>query len=86
MHFSISLTKKPSPVQLGPKDVLRGSFQIAEKENGAGVQPHQVFLRFYDDISGEDGVLPIRVATSGKAKFELVSLVCFDSFHVLTTF
>ncbi|KAF9653535.1 hypothetical protein BDM02DRAFT_3257640 [Thelephora ganbajun] len=67
----ISFTKKPSPVQLGPQDVLRISFQITEKENGAGVQPHQAFLRFYDDISGEDGVQPIRVATSGKAKFEL---------------
>jgi len=67
----ISFTKKSPPVQLGPQDVLRVSFQITEKENGTGVQPHQAFLRFYDNVSGEDGIQPVRVTTSGKAKFEL---------------
>ena len=73
MRFSISFATRPPPVQLGPQDVLRVSFQIVEKENGAGVQPHQAFIRFYDNISGEDGVQPIRVGAGGKAKFELVS-------------
>ena len=72
MHFSISLAKKPSPVQLGPQDVLRLSFQITEGDGGTGVQPHQAFLRFYDDISGEDGLQPVRVGTNGKGRFELV--------------
>jgi len=67
----ISFTEKPSPVQLGPQDVLRVSFQIAEQDSGTGVQPHQAFLRFYDNISGEDGLQPVRVTTNGKARIEL---------------
>jgi len=64
-------TEKPSPVQLGPQDVLRVSFQITEKDSENGVQPHQAFLRFYDNISGEEGLQPVRVTTNGKARFEL---------------
>jgi oligosaccharyltransferase complex subunit delta (ribophorin II) len=36
------------------------------------VQPHQTFLRLHDPVSGEDGVLPVRVTPGGKAKLELV--------------
>ena len=55
-----------------------------EKEKGTGVQPHQAFLRFYDSISGEDGIQPVRVMTSGKAKFELVSLAYLAFYGDLT--
>ncbi|KAH8101107.1 Oligosaccharyltransferase subunit Ribophorin II-domain-containing protein [Cristinia sonorae] len=66
----LSTTKKPSPLVLGAKDVLKLTFQVVEEE-GKGVQPHQTFLRFYDEVSGEEGIQPVRVTTGGKAKFEL---------------
>ncbi|KAG6901596.1 hypothetical protein C0995_010156 [Termitomyces sp. Mi166 len=69
---SISLTQPLStPVTLGKTDTLKLTFQIVEKDGGKGVQPHQTFLRFYDETSGEEGVQPVRVTNGGKAKFEL---------------
>ncbi|THV03244.1 oligosaccharyl transferase delta subunit [Dendrothele bispora CBS 962.96] len=68
----ISMTQKPSPpLQLSPADTLKLSFQIVDKDNGKAVQPQQVFLRFYDEESGEEGIQPLRVASTGKVKFEL---------------
>ncbi|KDQ58336.1 hypothetical protein JAAARDRAFT_154768 [Jaapia argillacea MUCL 33604] len=68
----VSLVEKPAtPVVLGPADTLKLSFQVVEKDDGKGVQPHQTFLRFYDESTGEEGIQPIRVTSGGKAKFEL---------------
>ena len=61
-----------TPLKLGQKDILKFSFAITEKESDNGVQPHQTFLRFYDEETGEEGIQPVRVSSSGKAKFELV--------------
>jgi len=70
---SLSLAGTPEqPVALGSSDVLKLTFTVAEKENDKGVQPHQTFLRFYDETTGEEGIQPIRVSAAGKAKFELV--------------
>lgn len=68
----ISSVQRPSPLTLGPSDTLKLTFQIIEKEEGKGVHPHQTFLRFYDEVTGEEGIQPIRVTANGKAKFELV--------------
>ncbi|KAG6377417.1 hypothetical protein JVT61DRAFT_15217 [Boletus reticuloceps] len=68
---TLSLTQKPEPLTLGPSDVLKFTFQITETGEGNGVQPHQTFLRFYDTVSGEEGIQPVRVTPGGKAKFEL---------------
>jgi len=46
---------------------------VVDGKGGGGVQPHQTFLRFYDEVSGEEGIQPVRVTAGGKAKFELVS-------------
>ncbi|KAF8870646.1 Dolichyl-diphosphooligosaccharide--protein glycosyltransferase subunit Swp1 [Infundibulicybe gibba] len=63
----ISLAQKtPVPVSLTQTDILKLTFQIVEKDSGNGVLPHQTFLRFYDEKSGEEGIQPIRVATSGR--------------------
>lgn len=71
--FSLSLANKVAiPVELEAKDKLKLSFQVVDKDSGNGVQPHQTFLRFYDAETGEEGIQPIRVTSSGKAKFELV--------------
>ncbi|KAI6040903.1 hypothetical protein EDC04DRAFT_2673279, partial [Pisolithus marmoratus] len=67
----LSLAAKPEPLKLGPTDKLKLTFQITEKSEGKGVQPHQTFLRFYDSVSGEEGIQPIQVTPGGKAKFEL---------------
>lgn len=61
-------------MKLGPSDVLKLTFQVAEAEGGKGVQPHQTFLRFSDEATGEEGVQPVRVTPGGKAKFELVRI------------
>ncbi|KAI0314998.1 oligosaccharyl transferase delta subunit [Amylostereum chailletii] len=69
---SISLARKPGkPVELGPTDTLKVTFQVTEKESEQGVQPHQTFLRFLDETSGEEGIQPLKVSPSGKVKFEL---------------
>ncbi|KAK7035382.1 hypothetical protein VNI00_011913 [Paramarasmius palmivorus] len=69
---SFSLTEKAStPVNLTQRDVLKISFTVQDKDSGKGVQPQQTFLRFYDPVSGEEGIQPLRVAPSGKVKFEL---------------
>jgi len=68
----VSLAQKPStPVQLTGKDTLKLSFQVVDKDTGKGVQPHQTFLRFYDEKTNEEGIQPVRVTPGGKAKFEL---------------
>lgn len=77
IHCRVSLTHKAStPVTLEPKDTLKLTFQVVDKETGKGVQPHQTFLRFYDENTHEEGIQPIRVTPGGKAKFELVSIHC----------
>ncbi|OBZ67538.1 putative mannosyl-oligosaccharide alpha-1,2-mannosidase 1B [Grifola frondosa] len=63
---------KPSPpLTLESTDVLKLTFQIIDKDGAKGVQPHQTFLRFYDAVSGEEGIQPVKVTAGGKAKFEL---------------
>ncbi|KAG6811844.1 hypothetical protein H0H92_005576 [Tricholoma furcatifolium] len=69
---SISLTQPlATPVTLDKDDTLKLTFQVVEKDSAKGVQPHQTFLRFYDEKSGEEGIQPVRVTSGGKAKFEL---------------
>lgn len=65
------MNKKAAPWTLGGKDKLKLTFQVTTDE-GNGVQPHQAFLRFLDEATGEEGIQPIRVSAGGKAKFELV--------------
>ncbi|KAH9985505.1 Oligosaccharyltransferase subunit Ribophorin II-domain-containing protein [Russula vinacea] len=67
----LSLTKRPNPVTLGPSDTLKLTFQVTEEATENGVQPHQTFLRFFDSTTGEEGIQPVKIAPSGKAKFEL---------------
>ncbi|KIY47406.1 hypothetical protein FISHEDRAFT_45365 [Fistulina hepatica ATCC 64428] len=65
------VSKASPPLSLGPIDHLKLTFQVVDDGTGKGVQPHQTFLRFYDSQSGEEGIQPVRVTSSGKAKFEL---------------
>jgi hypothetical protein len=80
----ISLENKPSTlVALSQTDILKITFQVIN-DRDEGVQPHQTFLRFYDEKSGEEGIQPIRVTPGGKAKFELV---CYTkSTHITCVF
>jgi len=57
---------------LGPSDTLKLTFQVTEQATDNGVQPHQTFLRFFDSTTGEEGIQPVKISSSGKAKFELV--------------
>lgn len=75
--ISLAPANKAKPVHLGASDTLKLTFTVVAKEQdqGAdpkGLQPHQTFVRFFDIQSGEEGVVPVRVAQNGKAKFELV--------------
>ncbi|KAI0277915.1 Oligosaccharyltransferase subunit Ribophorin II-domain-containing protein [Russula aff. rugulosa BPL654] len=67
----ISLTKRPDVITLGPADTLKLTFQVTEEATDNGVQPHQTFLRFFDSTTGEEGIQPVKITPSGKAKFEL---------------
>ncbi|KAH8829329.1 oligosaccharyl transferase delta subunit [Flagelloscypha sp. PMI_526] len=67
----LSLGRAADPLTITSQDTLKITFQVIEKESGNGVQPHQTFLRFYDAESGEEGIQPVKVTPSGKAKFEL---------------
>jgi hypothetical protein len=73
----ISLTKRSDPIALGPTDTLKLTFQVAEEATDNGVQAHQTFLRFFDPTTGEEGIQPVKIAPSGKAKFELVRCFVF---------
>lgn len=66
-------------VVLNSTETLKLSFQVTEKESENGVQPHQAFLRFYDKSTGEEGIQPVKVGPTGKAKFELVRRVAHSS-------
>ncbi|KAE9407966.1 oligosaccharyl transferase delta subunit [Gymnopus androsaceus JB14] len=69
---SIEATEKSSEtVTITQDETLKLSFQIIDKASGKGIQPEQTFLRFYDEESGEEGIQPVRVTSSGKAKFDL---------------
>ncbi|KAI0250640.1 oligosaccharyl transferase delta subunit [Lactifluus subvellereus] len=68
---SMSLTKRLGSVTLGASDTLKLTFQVADQATDKGVQPHQTFLRFFDATTGEEGIQPVKVTPSGKAKFEL---------------
>ncbi|KIJ11737.1 hypothetical protein PAXINDRAFT_118842 [Paxillus involutus ATCC 200175] len=68
---TLSSIKRLEPLTLGASDTLKLTFQVTEDGEGKGVQPHQTFLRFYDSVSGEEGIQPVRVTPGGKAKFEL---------------
>jgi hypothetical protein len=80
LNFVISLdVNAPVPtVTLGARDTFKLTFQIAEAQEDKGVQPHQAFLRLSDPVSGEEGVVPIRVTSGGKAKLEIVREICYD--------
>ncbi|KAF7790509.1 hypothetical protein EIP86_001465 [Pleurotus ostreatoroseus] len=63
-------TRTPEPLTLGPTDSLKLSFGIVTTEGAKPVQPHQAFLRFYDEVTGEEGIQPIRVSNAGRVKYE----------------
>jgi hypothetical protein len=65
-------TKLTSLVRLKPTDTLKLTWTVLEGETP--VQPHQTFLRFYDEQSGEEGIQPVKVTSDGKAQFTLVRL------------
>ena len=60
------------PVELESQDVLTLHFQIVETRTDDGAQPQQAFLRLYDAQTQEEGIVPLRVTSLGKVKFQLV--------------
>lgn len=76
LGYSERLDLSPSAalptVNVAKSDTLKLSFTVVDDEDDTtGVRPHQAFLRFYAS-SGEEGIQPIKVSSTGKAKFELV--------------
>ncbi len=61
-------------VTTGQTETLKLSFTVIDDddEGDAGVQPHQAFLRFWNE-DGLEGIQPVKVGPNGKVKFELVS-------------
>ena len=83
--LNVPSVEKIAPIEIGPTDILKLAFTVVAKEGDqvVGTQPHQTFLRFYDKSSGEEGIIPVRVAQNGKAKFELVSPQSCASFTLV---
>lgn len=74
----------PNPaLSVGSTDTLRVTFTVTDQSSGKGVQPHQAFIRFYDPLTKEEGIHPIRVASGGKAKFDLVRVTLKVIIHRL---
>ncbi|KAJ3555236.1 hypothetical protein NM688_g2690 [Phlebia brevispora] len=67
---TLPLSRKPEALALGPTDSIKLSFGIVQKDGGKPVQPHQAFLRFYDEVTGEEGIQPLRVNNLGRVKYE----------------
>lgn len=84
ISYSISVNALPNPaLNVQSTDTLRVTFTVADKSSGKGVQPHQTFIRFYDPKTHEEGIHPIRVASNGKAKFDLVRRITYCLFPVM---
>jgi len=72
LHQKLSIDKPlAKPVELESNDVLTLHFQIVTKDTDDGAQPQQAFLRLYDTQSQEEGIIPLRVTSLGKVKFQL---------------
>ncbi|KIP12146.1 hypothetical protein PHLGIDRAFT_82347 [Phlebiopsis gigantea 11061_1 CR5-6] len=74
--ISLAAVNKAAPVHLDSTETLKLAFTVVAKDKdpnveSKNVQPHQTFVRFYEKLSGEEGVVPVRVTQNGKAKFEL---------------
>jgi dolichyl-diphosphooligosaccharide---protein glycosyltransferase subunit 2 (ribophorin II) len=70
----LDLASAPSEtLTAGTSDTLKLGFTVIDDEStdDQGVQPHQAFLRFWQE-GGVEGIQPVKVSSSGKAKFELV--------------
>ena len=59
-------------LKVGPHEILKLSFTVFDDKSGEDVQPHQTFLRFWDEATKEEGIIPLKVSKDGKAKFSLV--------------
>ncbi|EJD51214.1 hypothetical protein AURDEDRAFT_111834 [Auricularia subglabra TFB-10046 SS5] len=62
------------PLNLTAQDTLKLTFSVFARNPGDvadNAKPHQTFLRFYDPVTEEEGIQPVRVKADGKAKFDL---------------
>ncbi len=75
--FDSILRFKPSQsaqsLRLAQDETFKLSFTVFDDAENSNVQPHQTFLRFYDEKADEEGIVPIKVGKDGKAKFSMVS-------------
>ena len=63
-------------------ETLKLTFTVFDDGKDQDVMPHQTFLRFYDETTGEEGIQPLRVTSGGKAKFDLVSFIFNTFFNI----
>ncbi|KIO24269.1 hypothetical protein M407DRAFT_244508 [Tulasnella calospora MUT 4182] len=78
------------PLRVAQDETLKLQFTVFDDAEKRDVQPHQTFLRFYDEKTDEEGIVPIKVGRDGKARFSMnlrkppVGLppTTFDPLHV----
>jgi len=68
------LTLEPSKsqqIKMAANEALKLTFTVYDDQKEAAVQPHQTFLRFLDEQTLEEGVVPVKVSRDGKARFSM---------------
>lgn len=71
--FWLSLDpSKTEHIKLAADETFKIVFTVFDDEKNADVVPHQAFLRFWDEQTEEEGIVPVKVARDGKAKFSMV--------------
>jgi len=58
-------------LKLASDETLKVVFTVFDDQESVDVQPHQTFLRFYDEITDEEGIVPVKVGRDGKARFSM---------------
>ncbi|KAG8992073.1 hypothetical protein FRB94_013383 [Tulasnella sp. JGI-2019a] len=62
---------KTAQLNLASDETFKMVFTVFDDEKGADVMPHQAFLRFWDEKTEEEGIVPVKVARDGKARFSM---------------
>ncbi|KAG8853268.1 hypothetical protein FRB96_008352 [Tulasnella sp. 330] len=62
---------KTAQLKLAADETFKMVFTVFDDEKNVDVMPHQAFLRFWDEQTEDEGIVPVKVARDGKARFSM---------------